>query len=192
MQSKPNRAEKLETIRQTIEHMSDQELDVLFGKVHPRVWHPEPVFTVICGYRQSGKTETLFSMLLSECTQRPDLHYFIVSKDNVWSTMWDRKIPLWSSPVLPDIQFISEEVFQAVLNHEFGSDIFPTDKGDVRLYVDLDTEEFTRQLIHHTIFLKNIRCTVLYDHQKQETLEMYHKHNIPMLRVNLTFTPGRA
>ena len=37
MQSKPNRAEKLETIRQTIEHMSDQELDMLFDKVRTRV-----------------------------------------------------------------------------------------------------------------------------------------------------------
>lgn len=191
MQSKPNRAEKLETIRQTIEHMSDQELDVLFGKVHPRVWHPEPVFTVICGYRQSGKTETLFSMLLSECTQRPDLHYYVVSKNIVWSTMWDRKISLWSSPVLPDIHFLSEETFRAALNHEFGPDIFSTDKENIRLYVDLDTEEFTKQLMQHTP-LKNIRCTVLYDNQKEETLAMYHKHSIPMLRVNLAFTPGRA
>lgn len=65
MQSKPNRAEKLETIRRTFEHMYDHELDVFFDKVRTRVWHPEPVFTAICGCRQSGKTETLFSMLIS-------------------------------------------------------------------------------------------------------------------------------
>lgn len=191
MQSKPNRAEKLETIRRTFEHMYDNELDVFFDKVRTRVWHPEPVFTAICGCRQSGKTETLFSMLLSECIQRPDLHYYVVSKNIVWSTMWDRKISLWSSPVLPDIQFISEESFRAVLNREFSPDIFPTDKENIRLYVDLDTEEFTKQLMQYTP-LKNVRCTVLYDNQKQETLEMYHNHNIPMLRVNLTFIPGRV
>lgn len=191
MQSKPNRAEKLETIRRTFEHMYDHELDVFFDKVRTRVWHPEPVFTVICGYRQSSKTETLLSMLISECIQRPDLHYYVVSKNIVWSTMWDRKISLWSSPVLPDIQFISEESFRAVLNREFSPDIFPTDKENIRLYVDLDTEEFTKQLMQH-ISLKNVRCTVLYENQKNELLEMYHKHGIPVLRINLTFTPGGA
>jgi hypothetical protein len=105
--------------------------------------------------------------------------------------MWDRKISLWSSPVLSDIQFISEESFRAVLNREFSPDIFPTDKENIRLYVDLDTEEFTKQLIQH-ISLKNVRCTVLYENQKNELLEMYHKHGIPVLRINLTFTPGRA
>lgn len=33
MQSKPNRAEKLETIRRTFEHMYDHELDVFFGEL---------------------------------------------------------------------------------------------------------------------------------------------------------------
>lgn len=189
MKSNLNRADKLELIRQTIEHMSDQELDTVFGKIQPRVWHPEPVLKAVCGYRQSGKTETLFSMFLSECTQRPDLDYFVVSRNNVWSTMYDCKNILCLNAIRPDIHFLSEETFNAALNHGFGPDV--TDRKDIRLYVDLDTEDFNQQLMQH-ISLKNVRCTVLYGNQKNELLELYHKHNLPMLRVNLAFTPGRA